>query len=287
VVLDDRGQEMQIRSEIRPRTHFEADIREIVDSPKDLPIGPGCEAKIALRFDAVYDLSTPGAYQAYFKLKLPAQERQLGRSDVTSGKVTFQVLPGSQPVGNIPDVYLPVDRNLYVGDDAAANAYAGQLEAAKHSSECRPAELDPEGHWGPVYSGYQLSLRFSNDICHVGEKIAAVVVLRNVTTNALVASAPDRSSIWFEARDGQGKSLGRKLAFTTPSSHEDFILPLHRQIAYTFDVQELYDLKSAGQYIVTAQRRVETDQGEVISEVSSAPATIKLLPAQDASESLR
>src|SRR5208283_3230576 len=49
--------------------------------------------------------------------------------------------------------YLPMDRGGRAWDTAAI------AERAKRLPECRPAERDPEGHWGKIAAGLQLGLR--------------------------------------------------------------------------------------------------------------------------------
>jgi hypothetical protein len=97
VLLNNHGQQLQIRPELRPKSPFEAGLRNIVDSPKDLPIAPGGEAKLNLRVDTMYDVSAPGTYQVYFRLTLPREDREPSGSNVVSGKAFFHVLPPRKP----------------------------------------------------------------------------------------------------------------------------------------------------------------------------------------------
>src|SRR5208283_2339530 len=58
---------------------------------------------------------------------------------------------------------------------------ARKLEEAKKSKESLPAEEFPEGNWGTVTNGFQLSLRFEKTAFARGEPIVAVLLLRNTT----------------------------------------------------------------------------------------------------------
>jgi hypothetical protein len=59
------------------------------------------------------------------------------------------------------------------------------LAAARQQPECRPAADFPEGNWGPVESGYQLSLRLNKPAYTNGEPIFATLLMRNVTNAAV------------------------------------------------------------------------------------------------------
>src|SRR5438045_3301643 len=56
-----------------------------------------------------------------------------------------------------------------------------ELANAATNVECRAAQLDPDGHWGPESEGFQLSLRLARTNYTSGEHIPCVVLLRNTT----------------------------------------------------------------------------------------------------------
>ena len=60
-----------------------------------------------------------------------------------------------------------------------------QIESAKHAKDCRPAEQDPEGHWGQPTEGFQLSIRLQKESFTNGEPVTACVILRNVSGRLL------------------------------------------------------------------------------------------------------
>ena len=76
--------------------------------------------------------------------------------------------------------------NLYITDDGWLSVYGDQhrnklLEEAKMTRESLPSKDFPEGNWGAVTNGCQLSLRFTKTTYTNGEPIEAILLLRNVT----------------------------------------------------------------------------------------------------------
>jgi hypothetical protein len=57
------------------------------------------------------------------------------------------------------------------------------FEKAKDSRESLPAKDFPEGNWGDVAGGFQLSLRFEKTTFTNGEAIIATLLMRNVTND--------------------------------------------------------------------------------------------------------
>src|SRR5215472_4660471 len=55
-----------------------------------------------------------------------------------------------------------------------------QIKQARHAKESRPAKEDPEGNWGAVNEGFQLSIRLSKSTFTNGEPVVATIILRNV-----------------------------------------------------------------------------------------------------------
>lgn len=97
VVLNSHGEELQMRPELRPKTPFEARLRKVMTNARYVEIAPGGAAKLTVRPDTQYDLSAPETYQVYFSLTLPATNTGPGKSQITSGKAVFRVLPQSKP----------------------------------------------------------------------------------------------------------------------------------------------------------------------------------------------
>src|SRR5207247_4417721 len=72
-----------------------------------------------------------------------------------------------------------------------------KLEVARMSKFSRPPGEDPQGNWGVVSEGFQMSVRFDKESFVVGEPIVATVVIRNVSDRPLWywISVPDLDSI--------------------------------------------------------------------------------------------
>jgi len=60
-----------------------------------------------------------------------------------------------------------------------------KVEAAKTNLECLPADDFPEGNWGEPLLGYQLSLRFEKPVYATNEPINAILLIRDITNQAL------------------------------------------------------------------------------------------------------
>lgn len=181
--------------------------------------------------------------------------------------------------------FLPVDRRAYFGEKAKARAYAEQLEAAKNSPESRPAELDPEGHWGAIVSGFQLGIRLSTNTFAVGELIKATVIVRNTTTNSLKLFAPQADLIQLVITTNSETPLPqppRKLMLSGPVA---LGIPERRQIRYSLDVNKTFNLTAAGPHHIMAKRLVQAEVGGTNVELSSAVAEFNLVSPREAGNS--
>jgi hypothetical protein len=76
----------------------------------------------------------------------------------------------------------------YTGWPEVKERYNALLTQAQNSEESLPAKDFPEGNWGPVTNGCQLSLRFTKSVFKVGEPVTATLLLRNVTEHTLNCS---------------------------------------------------------------------------------------------------
>lgn len=81
---------------------------------------------------------------------------------------------------------------VYVNDNGRAGFdHAKNIQMAKTARESLPAKDFPEGNWGDVQDGFQLSMRFEKQIFTNGEPIVATVLLRNVTNSDVSLSYSD------------------------------------------------------------------------------------------------
>lgn len=97
---------------------------------------------------------------------------------------------------------------------------SNKVEAAKAMRECLPAEDFPEGNWGKVQAGMQMSLRFDKQVYKDGEPIVAILLLRNVTNQPVQHSALAAGygyadgPVEFEVAKSDGKSISQNLCVT-------------------------------------------------------------------------
>src|SRR5208282_4622230 len=82
-------------------------------------------------------------------------------------------------------LYLTDDGKSFDGWSLHPEKNPKLVQAAKMTKESLPAEVFPEGHWGTVQDGFQLSLRFNKQTYTNGEPIIAALLLRNVTNRIL------------------------------------------------------------------------------------------------------
>jgi len=130
---------------------------------------------------------------------------------------------------------------LYVTEDGAyvnfadfmdngKSHHADLLVAARKTHESLPANDFPEGNWGGVEHGLQLSLRFTKSNYTNGESIAATLLLRNTTTSSMNGFIYPR---YTEFCDGPANFNIASASGDVPPSHAPLITgvaPRPRQI---------------------------------------------------------
>jgi hypothetical protein len=145
-----------------------------------------------------------------------------------------------------------------------------QIEKAKRAKESRPADEDPEGHWGAPSQGYQLSIRLEKGTFTNGEPVIASVLLRNVSdrplmywvstlgreTEVVVAKGQERLSGKDEVKPGA--TFAERLAHLDVGSSWDCTSPVGSQRRLVLELDKLFDLTTNGQYTAQARRRVPT-----------------------------
>lgn len=176
-------------------------------------------------------------------------------------------------------VYLMMDPVFHVGEEAQAIATAEQMKRETNSVESRPAELDPDGNWGTVVDGVQISVRLSTNVFTLGQPINATVLVRNTTTNQVLLPAPQYLSIKFSVRDYKGNALTRPdlekvLQISGPPA---LGLPGHRQLRFSDNLQRLYGLTNSGIYHVSAQDNLLVNAVTPGSRISSTEATFEIV----------
>ena len=169
----------------------------------------------------------------------------------------------AQATNVIPD-------NVYPTDDGLLFAYkrtgerlvrVTRLEQAAGSSECRPADQDPRGHWGTATNGFQLSLRLDQTKYTNGEPVAAVWLVRNVSN----AQAP-YGGIQIQAmKDGKLLERRKGRVFILGPPPGGSIFP-HTQHKDQKRLDKIYDLRASGDYVfraVCAQPQFESQEVKI------------------------
>jgi len=131
-----------------------------------------------------------------------------------------------------------------------------KIEEAKRSTESRPADEDPEGHWGPVTNGLQLSIRFEKTKYVTGEPITAILLIRNVSDKqesyprAFIGKQPSPIEVTVLKGDKQ-LELKDKNGLLVVSATE---VSLHPQSQHKYEVKldHFFDLSQVGEYDVQA-----------------------------------
>lgn len=157
--------------------------------------------------------------------------------------------------------------------------YQEKIEAASRAPECRPVELDPEGHWGPITEGFQLSLRFTNTVVHVGEPLIATIILRNVSPTNLFNSVWGRDTQYtMVITDSSGQPLLG--AEWRGGSRFPGVLDKGTQLKVESNLTLRYPFTRPGTYSVYAMRRAILKlDGSGHTEIVSGKVSFTILPA--------
>jgi hypothetical protein len=128
-----------------------------------------------------------------------------------------------------------------------------RIKDAGNVPESRPANQDPEGHWGEIENGLQISLRFEKKTFTNGEPIDALLFVRNVTNKPL-AYLPLTQIL--ATKDGKPVSQKRanngEIFVSTPMS--DTIFP-QTQKKKRERLDQLFDLTQSGEYLFQGECR--------------------------------
>ena len=197
-------------------------------------------------------------------------------------------------------LFASADTNKFYVTDTAQTHYGGkvtitqeQIERAKHAPESRPAERDPEGHWGLVSEGFQLSLRFGKASFTNAEPIWARVIIRNVTDQQLsfpIAFASDDTSdtrfvvtsgderIYARNEPKPGASFAERLKWLRCGSSAACPSAPGTQREFLIDLRQWFDLTN-GQYTVCAKREVLTLESRMSTNVISGKVSFTIVSA--------
>ncbi|HTR43384.1 MAG TPA: hypothetical protein VMH87_17365 [Pseudomonadales bacterium] len=152
-----------------------------------------------------------------------------------------------------------------------------KVEEAKKSKESLPAAAYPEGNWGNVQNGFQLSMRLKKISFTNGEPIVATILLRNVTNQILsyplINIAGRDGPIGLVIVDDKGNDiLPESDDITIISAHESSIFP-GTQKKFVELLNQTSAFKTNKNYSVYAHIRVSCPH---CVELDSAKVPIKI-----------
>jgi hypothetical protein len=153
-----------------------------------------------------------------------------------------------------------------------------KIEAAKTNKLSRPAADDPEGNWGAVRAGIQVSLRFSKEAFGKNESPTATVILRNVSGEEIqYPGSGTADDVVIEVTDGNGQRLPvraewlwRRRFLGGPQ-----ILQGGTQRVLMIKLTDRFQLGGEGTFSAVATIRVVAKNGNLV-EVTSGSAKFKI-----------
>jgi hypothetical protein len=161
---------------------------------------------------------------------------------------------------------------LVLGVCISGNAERGVKYATINSGttevESLPAKEYSAGNWGAVSNGIQLSLRFTNQVCRIGEPCFATVVWRNATNTPLmwVGSSERPEHFEFSVTDENGKVIKSKSDRehspwepTSGSSYARGVAP-GEQMKFEIDLARYFAFRRGSYRIIAKYRCPRPDQ---------------------------
>jgi len=189
----------------------------------------------------------------------------------------------SSMAGETNELYVTEDSfGLYASQHDADLHHARLLAKAKTIRESLPAKEFPEGNWGHVTNGFQLSLRFDKQAYKNGEQITAILLIRN-TTNRTIKYLND-FPVEYSVINASGQRLASKyehMPFPRSGGYRD--LPRETQHKYLERLDGVFVLTNGNysvQAILPAPYSKYADGKSValtpFSEIKSAIVLIKI-----------
>jgi hypothetical protein len=181
-------------------------------------------------------------------------------------------------VSDVPINIYVTDRDTVFRSSDGAMVLKRSVEEAMKSPECRPAEQDPEGHWGAPTNGFQLSLRLSKTNYSCAEPIEAMVYLRNLTTNLLIYPLAFSGGFPLTWRSPDGGVSGKE-PLAEPagilSSMGPRISP-RTQREFPIGLDGSFASGAPGAFIISVRTRVPRMADGKLGEVTSGEVTIEI-----------
>jgi hypothetical protein len=155
---------------------------------------------------------------------------------------------------------------------------------AKTNRESLPAKYFPEGNWGNITNGCQLSLRFDKQIYTNGEPITAIILIRD-TTNRSILFINDH----FQNEDGPflllattdtGQPVPAKAVIQAMAGGAGATggVARHTQRKYLERLNNRYDLTN-GAYLIQAAIEILSFQTRVVNGKPNGPMWLEIKSA--------
>lgn len=193
----------------------------------------------------------------------------------------FKNIPASDTLGSTKARF----RKVYLTDNGAVFLGAGTnhidptlIAEAETNRESWPAEDFPEGNWGEVMDGGQISLRFDKQVYTNREPINAVVLVRNTTNQVIVFLLTDGVApgfINFQAYTQSGQSLDPKPKYSSPVAPNAGVVNIIQpglQRKFIEALNRSYDLTN-GTYLIEAS--IKLSEKELTGAIKSGPQEVK------------
>lgn len=156
----------------------------------------------------------------------------------------------------------PIDDGTLVMQNAKGEIELNQqkLENAKRVKECFPASEFPEGNWGAIAEGLQLSLRFETNEFISGSPIPAIIIIRNVTNSIQTYHAfkllGRTSPVSVVVTDINGTNLSLKSENLTVVASRNIRLFPGTEQKFSERIDNLYNFSTNGPVNVFAMLRI-------------------------------
>jgi hypothetical protein len=203
--------------------------------------------------------------------------------------ITVLLISGLRGLGATNEVYVTVSPPETFGD--ITNFTPAEISNAKTNPECRPAEFDPDGHWGPVVAGLQLGLRLSRTNYVRGDSLGCSVILRNTGQevrsykedrwDSLTCGGTEflveRSGKLLAVKGSQSSNFRERVAAARQGSWTSEPLAPGTQRKFICHLDGRFDCSVPGKYRVTATRPFPNPGGaDSMLHVSSATAEFEV-----------
>lgn len=163
-----------------------------------------------------------------------------------------------------------------------------EISKASLAPESRPAEADPEGHWGAASEGFQLSICVPKRDFTNGEPVAVQMFLRNVTNKPLYypISSTGLETVLTLRKGNQevrrkdapkDNSFSERVRAAKQGSEAFWVMSPGTQRQFSLDLSRIFDLQ-VGEYSVHATRRVTNYERTAKATVASGVAQFKIAP---------